>query len=277
MLVVDCVWNVMAHAQKPEFVLQRNGRVHLNRRGRQFSRLLAAEVCVSTVVMLDKPCFEVVWRVLATHSIRQFSLHLPSRASLCAITFQLDSTRASLNHGHSTGLRNVRWKRRECKERRVDVLHLVAATHLSCVPSLRAEVWATSPTLPHKTPCSRGHLKCKGQSDKVMSYPPVSSHAVDYVPATACHGDSPLTRTPHFCRSHCDSWHVHHRKEPLERNTAWVVAPIQFRYPTVHSRKSGDTPSLSSLSSCGLTSLTVAYQALMIVSASTSLGNVEWT
>ena len=27
----------MAHAQKPDFVFRRNGRVHLNRRGRQFS------------------------------------------------------------------------------------------------------------------------------------------------------------------------------------------------------------------------------------------------
>ena len=88
---VDCVWNVMAHAQKPDFVFRRNGRVHLNRSwGRQFSRLLAAEVCASAVVMLDKPCSEVVWRVLATHSIRQFLLHFPSLASPCAITFQLD-------------------------------------------------------------------------------------------------------------------------------------------------------------------------------------------
>jgi hypothetical protein len=30
---VDCVWNVMAHAQKPDFVFRRNGWVHLNRRG----------------------------------------------------------------------------------------------------------------------------------------------------------------------------------------------------------------------------------------------------
>ena len=89
---VDCVWNVMAHAQKPDFVFRRNGRVHLNRRGRQFSGLLAAEVCASAVVMLDTPCSEVVWRVLATHSIRQFPLHFPSRVSPCAITFQLDST-----------------------------------------------------------------------------------------------------------------------------------------------------------------------------------------
>jgi hypothetical protein len=31
-------------------------------------------------------------RVLATHSIRQFPLHFPSRESQCAITFQLEST-----------------------------------------------------------------------------------------------------------------------------------------------------------------------------------------
>jgi hypothetical protein len=86
------VWNVMAQAQKTDFVFRRNGRVHLNRRGHQFSGLLAAEVCASAVVMLDTPYSEVVWRALATHSIRQFPLHFPSRGSPCAITFQLDST-----------------------------------------------------------------------------------------------------------------------------------------------------------------------------------------
>ena len=90
----DCVWNVMAHSQKRDFVFRRNGGVHLNRQGRQFSRLLAAEVCASAVVMLDTPCSEVVWRVLATLCIRQFPLHFPSRASPCAITFQLDSTKS---------------------------------------------------------------------------------------------------------------------------------------------------------------------------------------
>jgi hypothetical protein len=90
---VEASWNVMAHAQKPDFVFRRNGRVNLNRRGRQFSRLLAAEVCASAVVMLDTPCSEVVWRVLATHCIRQFPLQFPSCASPCAITFQLESHR----------------------------------------------------------------------------------------------------------------------------------------------------------------------------------------
>ena len=75
---VDGSWNVMAHAQKPDFVFRRKGRVHLNWRGCQFSRLRAAEVCASAVVMLDTPYSEVVWRVLATHSIRQFPLHFPA-------------------------------------------------------------------------------------------------------------------------------------------------------------------------------------------------------
>ena len=85
----------MAYVQKRDFVFRRNGRVHLNRGGGQFSRLLAAEVCASAVVMvvmLDTPCSEVVWRVLDTHSIHQFPLHFPTRASPCAIVFQLDST-----------------------------------------------------------------------------------------------------------------------------------------------------------------------------------------
>jgi len=84
---------LMAHMQKPDFVFRRNGLVHLNRQGRQFSRLLAAEVCAAAVVMLDTPCSEVVWTVLAIHSIRQFPLHFPSCTSLCAITFQLESRR----------------------------------------------------------------------------------------------------------------------------------------------------------------------------------------
>jgi hypothetical protein len=94
--LVDCVWNAMAHAQKPDFVFRRNDRVHLNRRGRQFSRLLAAELCGSTVVMLVVTRSEVVWRILTTHSIRRFPLHYPSCASPCATTRQLDSTSYSV-------------------------------------------------------------------------------------------------------------------------------------------------------------------------------------
>jgi len=76
---VDYVWNVMGHAQKTRFRLSaKRTSPFQSAGGRQFSRLMAAEVCVSAVVMLDTPCSEVVWRVLATHSIRQFPLHFPS-------------------------------------------------------------------------------------------------------------------------------------------------------------------------------------------------------
>jgi len=50
----------MEHAQKTDFVFQRNGQVHLNWRGCRFSQLLAAEVRASAVVILDTPCSEVV-------------------------------------------------------------------------------------------------------------------------------------------------------------------------------------------------------------------------
>ena len=99
--IVDCIWNVMTHAQKPDFVFRRNGRVYLSWLERQFSRLLAAEVCASAVVMLDTPCSEILWRVLANHSVRQFSLHFPSRALPCVITFRLDSTQPLLGTGVS--------------------------------------------------------------------------------------------------------------------------------------------------------------------------------
>ena len=72
----------------------RKGPVHLNRPvGVSSVNYCAAEVCASAVVMMDTPCSEVVWRVLATHCIRQFPLHFPSLASPCAITFQLYSNR----------------------------------------------------------------------------------------------------------------------------------------------------------------------------------------
>jgi len=72
---------VIAHAQKPDFVFRRNGRVPLNRQGRQFSRLLAAEVCASAVlmvVMLDTSCSEVECKTagypLHSHVSPSFSL-----------------------------------------------------------------------------------------------------------------------------------------------------------------------------------------------------------
>jgi hypothetical protein len=89
---IDCVWNVMAHMQKPDFVFWRNGPVHLNQQWRQFIQLLAAElVRISGTNAGYTMCHGSV-RVLATHTICQFLFQFPFCASPCAITFQLHST-----------------------------------------------------------------------------------------------------------------------------------------------------------------------------------------
>jgi len=85
----------MAHAQKPDSVFQRNGRVHLYRRVCQFSRVLAFLECGSG----ENDCGNTGWTVpsqtedcLATHSIRLFPLHFSTRASPCATSFRFHST-----------------------------------------------------------------------------------------------------------------------------------------------------------------------------------------
>jgi len=87
--------NVMAHAQKPDSVFQRNERVHLYWRGCQFSRVLAFLEWGSS----ENDCSNTGWTVpsqtedcLATHSIRLFPLHFSSRASPCATRFRFHST-----------------------------------------------------------------------------------------------------------------------------------------------------------------------------------------
>jgi hypothetical protein len=56
---VDCVWYVMAHAQKQDFVFRRYERVHLNRRGVSSMDCWQPR-CAPAVVMLDTPSSEVV-------------------------------------------------------------------------------------------------------------------------------------------------------------------------------------------------------------------------
>ena len=64
---VEASWNVTAHMQTSPFK---------SAGGRQFSRLLATEVCASAVVMMDTPCSEVVW------SGTGYPLHSPVSPSL---------------------------------------------------------------------------------------------------------------------------------------------------------------------------------------------------
>ena len=73
--VVELVRNRIAHAQKPDFFIRLNGLVHLNRRESQFSRMLAAEVCTSAVVML-------IHHVPRSCESTGYPLHLPVSPSL---------------------------------------------------------------------------------------------------------------------------------------------------------------------------------------------------
>lgn len=112
----------------------------------------------------------------------------------------------------------------------------------------------------------------------------MSSHAEDYFPPPAWNGDL-------LCPEH----HISVMFTAIDgRFTAetnhwatygtWGMCPTKgdlshsddpCRDPTIHSRKSDDSASLSRLSSCGF-ALTVTHQALTIFLASTSLRNVEW-
>ena len=101
--MAHCLWsrlcfkcNVMAHAQKPDFVFWRNGQVHLNRWAASDQSTAGSQgVCISGS--------NAVYTMFG-HSVKStgYPLHLPFSPSLpllalsCAITFQLHSTTSTL-------------------------------------------------------------------------------------------------------------------------------------------------------------------------------------
>jgi hypothetical protein len=95
---VEYVWNVMTRAENRFRLSTKRTSPFKSARGGgggQFSRLLAGELCTPACRVCTARaslCSAVTWRLLATHSIRQFPLHFSTSASPCAITFQLDST-----------------------------------------------------------------------------------------------------------------------------------------------------------------------------------------
>jgi hypothetical protein len=79
----------MAHAQKPDFVFRRNGRVHLNRRGRVQSTTGSRGVRISG---------SNAGYTMFQGSVKSTGYSLHSRfpfTSPCAIAFHLDSTNAA--------------------------------------------------------------------------------------------------------------------------------------------------------------------------------------
>jgi hypothetical protein len=88
---VDCIWNVMAHAQKRDFVFRRNERVHLNRRWASVQSTTGTRgvrISGSNAGYIMFRC-SVKSTGYPLHSSVYPSLPLP--APPCAITFQPDS------------------------------------------------------------------------------------------------------------------------------------------------------------------------------------------
>ena len=73
---IHCVRNAMAHAQKPDFVFRRNGRVHLNRRGasvRSTTGRRAVHISLQGLYCSCKPVF-------CSHVTRKADSHIACRA-----------------------------------------------------------------------------------------------------------------------------------------------------------------------------------------------------
>ena len=95
LVFVRASWNVTSHAQKPDFVFRAKRTSPFKSArwaGRQFSRLLAAEVCAISGSNAGYTMFRVSVKntVYPLHSPFP-PLHFSSRASPCAITFQQES------------------------------------------------------------------------------------------------------------------------------------------------------------------------------------------
>ena len=88
----------MAHAQKPDFVFGLNGRVPFKSVGESVQSTAGSRGVRISVSNAGYTTFRARVRVLATHSIRQFPLHFPSRASPCATTFRTQYNKFSLKN-----------------------------------------------------------------------------------------------------------------------------------------------------------------------------------
>lgn len=139
------------------------------------------------------------------------------------------------------------------------------------VPCLWAEVWATSPALPNEMSCSGLHLI---RSSDVVPARIVTCRWLCSISCLQC--GSFFDQIIKFLSLALQRIAYLILKRAVERDTTVGNVSNRARHPTVRSRMSSDRSPFSSISSLGLTLLSMAHQALIIVSVSTSMGNVEW-
>jgi len=82
----------MAHAQKPDFVFPPERTSPFKSVGASLQSTAGSRGVRISFSNAEYTMFGGGVRVLATHSIRQFPLHFPSRASPCATRFRTSST-----------------------------------------------------------------------------------------------------------------------------------------------------------------------------------------
>jgi len=92
LIIVDYVWNVMAHAHKPDFVFRRNGRVHLNRRWASVQSTIGSRGVRISGSNAGYTMFRGSVKGTGYPIHSPVSPSLPTRASPCATTFQLEYT-----------------------------------------------------------------------------------------------------------------------------------------------------------------------------------------
>jgi len=80
-------------------------------------------------VLFVQACSAVTWRLMATHSILLFPLHF-SRASPCAITFQLDSNTEALSWNHCCSGKSTRITYSECVLVALVIQHAMRMRHI---------------------------------------------------------------------------------------------------------------------------------------------------
>jgi hypothetical protein len=147
----------MAHTQKPDFVFRRNGRVRLNRRGLQSTTgSRGVRISGSNAGYTTFRGSVEVWRVLATHSIRQFPHHFPYRASPCAVTFQLDSTNEFLAYLGGRRIIKKKMGLLACRDCGFESRRGHGCLSLSRKCCMLLEISATGRSLVQKSPSERG-------------------------------------------------------------------------------------------------------------------------
>jgi hypothetical protein len=117
--VVETSWNVMAHVHKPDFIFRAKRTSPFKSAGASVQSTTCSRGVRISGSNAGYTMFLGSVKGTGSHSIRQFSLHFPSRASPCVITFQLESV---YGLSYITRRKNS-WERKTCLQNKKIIFH----------------------------------------------------------------------------------------------------------------------------------------------------------